>query len=41
MRSRLRNILKRFHPEGILFPGTKIYNAVSQTDIFQRHYEYC
>jgi hypothetical protein len=41
MHSRLQKILKRFHPEGIPFPGTKIYNAVSQMNIFQRHYDYC
>jgi len=34
--SQHQNILKRFHPEGIPFSGTIIYNTVSQTDIFQR-----
>jgi len=35
----LRKVLKIFHPEGIPFPGTILYNAISSTDIFQRHYE--
>lgn len=35
----IRRMLKKFHPEGIPFPGTILYNAVSTTDIFQRHYE--
>ncbi|MFH2102369.1 MAG: class I SAM-dependent methyltransferase [Chloroflexota bacterium] len=35
----LRRILKRFHPEGIPWPGTAVYNAVSATGIFQRNYE--
>jgi len=40
MLSQHQNILKGFHQEGIPFPGTIIYNAVSQTDIFQRYHEY-
>jgi ubiquinone/menaquinone biosynthesis C-methylase UbiE len=32
-------LLKTIHPEGIPFPGTKIYNILSATAIFQRHYE--
>ena len=34
-----RRLLKRFHPEGIPWPGTILYNAVSATAIFRRHYE--
>lgn len=37
--SPLRRALKRFHPEGIPWPGTVFYNAISKTTIFQRHYE--
>lgn len=37
--SPLRNLLKKFHPEGIPWPGTLLYNAISSTGIFQRHYE--
>jgi ubiquinone/menaquinone biosynthesis C-methylase UbiE len=37
--SPLRQVLKRFHPEGIPWPGTVFYNAMSETTIFQRHYE--
>jgi ubiquinone/menaquinone biosynthesis C-methylase UbiE len=34
----LRRLLKLFHPEGIPKPGTKLYNIVSKTGIFQRNY---
>ena len=34
-----RRLLKIFHPEGIPWPGTAFYNAISGTSIFQRHYE--
>lgn len=37
--SRWRRLLKTIHPEGIPFPGTKIYNFLSTKAIFQRHYE--
>ena len=37
--SSVRRVLKIFHPEGIPWPGTAIYNAVSNTGIFQRYYE--
>jgi SAM-dependent methyltransferase len=37
--SPLRQVLKRFHPEGIPWPGTVFYNVISKTTIFQRHYE--
>lgn len=33
-----RELLKRFHPEGIPWPGSVIYNAISQTKVFTRHY---
>ena len=39
MLSPMRKLLKKFHPEGIPWPGTVLYNAVSATNIFQRHYE--
>ncbi len=39
MLSPIRKLLKKFHPEGIPLPGTKLYNWVSGTDIFQRHYD--
>ena len=34
-----RRLLKIFHPEGIPWPGTAFYNAISETTIFQRNYE--
>jgi ubiquinone/menaquinone biosynthesis C-methylase UbiE len=34
-----RRFLKLFHPEGIPWPGSVIYNAISSAAIFQRHYE--
>jgi ubiquinone/menaquinone biosynthesis C-methylase UbiE len=39
MNNRWRRYLKRFHPEGIPWPGSVLYNAISGTAIFQRHYE--
>ena len=39
MLSPIRKVLKKFHPEGIPWPGSALYNAVSETNIFQRHYE--
>lgn len=39
MLSPARRLLKTFHPEGIPWPGTVFYNAISQTNTFQRHYE--
>lgn len=33
-----RKLLKWFHPEGIPFPGSLFYNALTRGDIFQRHY---
>jgi len=34
-----RRLLKIFHPEGIPWPGTVLYNAISKTMVFQSHYE--
>jgi len=34
-----RRFMKIFHPEGIPAPGTKFYNLISSTKIFQHHYE--
>ena len=34
-----RRQLKRVHPEGIPWPGSFFYNALSGTVIFQGHYE--
>ena len=34
-----RRLLKAVHPEGIPWPGTAVYNLVSTTSIFQRHYD--
>lgn len=39
MLSPIRRALKRWHPEGIPWPGSVLYNAVSATHVFQRHYE--
>jgi ubiquinone/menaquinone biosynthesis C-methylase UbiE len=39
MLSPLRRLLKVFHPEASQWPGTMAYNAITRTDIFQRHYE--
>jgi ubiquinone/menaquinone biosynthesis C-methylase UbiE len=37
--SPLRRLLKIVHPEGIPWPGSVLYNAISLSAIFQRHYE--
>lgn len=37
--SPLRRMMKVFHPEGIPWPGTIFYDAISATNIFQRNYE--
>lgn len=34
-----RRLLKPFHPEGIPWPGTVLYNLASSTSLFQRQYE--
>ena len=31
--------MKLIHPEGIPWPGSVLYNAISLSAIFQRHYE--
>ena len=33
-----RNVLRRWHPEGIPWPGSVLYNAVSRSEMFRRHY---
>lgn len=38
--SPVRRWLKFLHPEGIPWPGTFFYNAISSTHLFQRHYEW-
>jgi ubiquinone/menaquinone biosynthesis C-methylase UbiE len=37
--SPLRRLLKVVHPEAIPWPGTAFYNTISETSVFQRHYE--
>ena len=39
MLSPARRLLKIIHREGIPSPGTVFYNAISKTNLFQRHYE--
>jgi len=39
MSSLWRKLIKRLHPEGIPWPGSTLYNALSNTGIFLRHYE--
>jgi SAM-dependent methyltransferase len=34
-----RDFLRRWHPEGIPWPGTVLYNLISQTRVFRRQYE--
>lgn len=34
-----RSVLRRCHPEGIPWPGSVLYNAVSQSEMFRRHYK--
>lgn len=34
-----QQFIKQFHPEGIPWPGSVFYNALSRTKIFLRHYE--
>jgi SAM-dependent methyltransferase len=38
MSTRWRDLLRRWHPEGIPWPGSVLYNAISQTEVFRRHY---
>ena len=39
MGDRWRRFIKRLHPEGIPWPESVLYNALSSTTIFLRHYE--
>lgn len=39
MYSLLRQLVKRFHPEGIPWPASVFYNVLSGTGIFLQHYE--
>jgi SAM-dependent methyltransferase len=39
MNNRWRQLIKRFHPEGIPWLGSALYNVVSSSAIFLRHYE--
>jgi ubiquinone/menaquinone biosynthesis C-methylase UbiE len=39
MLSPARRLLKILHPEGIPWPGTAFYNAISRSGIFQKNYE--
>ena len=39
MLSPIRKFLKVFHPEGIPWPCTVLYNSISRSRIFQRHYD--
>ena len=38
MRTWYRGFLNKFHPEGIPWPGTVLYNALSKTKVFSKHY---
>lgn len=35
----MRRLMKLLHPESIPWPGSVLYNLISSTVIFQRHYE--
>jgi len=35
----VRRLLKLFHPEGIPWPGTVVYNRLSSTAVFRRQYD--
>ena len=37
--SLMGRLMKRLHPESIPWPGSVLYNAISSTVIFQRHYQ--
>lgn len=39
MNNHWRQFIKRFHPEGIPWPASAFYNAISSTSIFLSHYE--
>jgi len=38
MENRWRKLIRRLHPEGIPWPASILYNALSSTGIFLRHY---
>jgi len=38
MSIRWRDLLRRWHPEGIPWPGSILYNAISRREVFSRHY---
>ena len=38
MTTRWRQFIKKFHPEGIPWPGSFFYNALSRSRIFHSHY---
>ena len=38
--SPIRRLMKLIHPEGIPWPGSVLYNALSSTTIFMKHYEF-
>jgi ubiquinone/menaquinone biosynthesis C-methylase UbiE len=37
--SPMRRLMKLIHPEGIPWPGSVFYNAISSSTIFMKHYE--
>jgi ubiquinone/menaquinone biosynthesis C-methylase UbiE len=37
--SPMRRLMKLIHPEGIPWPGSVLYNAISSSAIFTKHYE--
>lgn len=39
MKSQFRKIIRYIHPEGIPWPGSVVYNALSRTGIFLEHYD--
>jgi ubiquinone/menaquinone biosynthesis C-methylase UbiE len=39
MTTRWRKFIKRYHTEGIPWPASLLYNALSASAIFRRHYE--
>ncbi|MBT3368337.1 MAG: class I SAM-dependent methyltransferase [Nitrospina sp.] len=39
MTTRWRQFIKGLHPEGIPWPGSFVYNALSRSEIFRKHYE--
>ena len=39
MGSLWRKLIRHIHPEGIPWPGSLLYNAISSTAVFNRHYD--